>query len=80
MLLFYAIVAFESFYNGAVDIQISDLLTRSQCKVSDTHVIVKACGPIFVFYRGYSSYSNLNKSLIGKYLLENIQRKRKLIK
>ena len=30
----------------AVDIQIWALLTRSQCKVSDTQVTVKACGPL----------------------------------
>ena len=28
------------------DIQILALLTRSQCKVSDTQVTVKACGPL----------------------------------
>ena len=37
------------FYNGAVDMQICALLTRSQCKVSDTQVTVKACGPLVYF-------------------------------
>ena len=32
--------------NMAVDMQICDLLTRIQCKVSDTQVTVKACGPL----------------------------------
>ena len=32
----------------AVDIQIWALLTRSQCKVSDTQVTVKACGPLVI--------------------------------
>ena len=31
---------------GAVDIQIWALLTWSQCKISDTQVTVKACGPL----------------------------------
>ena len=39
-------VDFYLFYDGAVDIQICALLTRSQCKVSDTQVTVKACGPL----------------------------------
>ena len=34
--------------NGAVDMQICALLTRSQCKVSDTQVTVKACGPLVI--------------------------------
>ena len=34
------------FYDGVVDIQIWALLTRSQCKVSDTQVTVRACGPL----------------------------------
>ena len=43
MLLSDTIVDFHLFYDGAVDIQIWALLTRSQCKVSDTQVTVKAC-------------------------------------
>ena len=39
-------VDFHLFYDGAVDIQIWTLLTRSQCKVSDTRVTVMACGPL----------------------------------
>ena len=45
MLFSYAIVDFHLFYDGAVDIQMSPL-TRSQCKVSDTQVTIKACGPL----------------------------------
>ena len=46
MLLSDIIVVFHLFYDGAIDIQIWALLTRSQCKVSDTQVTVKACGPL----------------------------------
>ena len=46
MLLSYTLVDFRLFYDGAVDIQIWALLTKSQCKVSDTQVTVKACGPL----------------------------------
>ena len=46
MLLSNTIVDFHLLYDGAVDIQIWALLTRSQCKVSDTQVTVKACGPL----------------------------------
>ena len=46
MLLTYLIVDFHLFYHGAVDIQIWALLTRSRCKVSDTQVTGKACGPL----------------------------------
>ena len=52
MLLSDTIVDFHLFYDGAVDIQIRVLLTRSQCKVSDTQVTVKAHGPlVFVCLR-----------------------------
>ena len=34
------------FYDVAVDMQVWSLLTRSQCRVSDTQVTVKACGPL----------------------------------
>ena len=47
MLITYSIIDFHLFYDGAADIQICALLTRSQCKVSDTQVIVKACGLLF---------------------------------
>ena len=30
--------------------QICALLTRIQCKVSDTQVTVKACGPLILYY------------------------------
>ena len=33
-------------YYGAADMQIWALLTRSQCRVSDTQVTVKALGPL----------------------------------
>ena len=46
ILLSDTIVDFHLFYDRAVDIQICALLTRSQCKVSDTQVTVKACGPL----------------------------------
>ena len=46
MLLSDTIVDFHLFYDRAVDIQIWALLTRSQCKVSDTQVTVKARGPL----------------------------------
>ena len=46
MLLSYTIVDFHLFYDGAVDMQIWAPPTRSQCKVCDTQVTVKACGPL----------------------------------
>ena len=46
MLLSYTMVDYHLSYDGAVDIQISTLMTRSQFKVSDTQVTVKACGPL----------------------------------
>ena len=46
MLLSYTMVDYHLSYDVAVDIQISTLMTRSQCKVSDTQVTVKACGPL----------------------------------
>ena len=49
MLLSYTMVDFHLFYDGAVDIQIWALLTRSQCKASDTQVTVKACWPLVFF-------------------------------
>ena len=50
MLLSYTIVDFDFYYNnGAVNMQICTLLTRIQCKVSDTQVTVKACGPLVLY-------------------------------
>ena len=47
MLLSIQLLIFIYYNNGAVDMQICALLTRIQCKVSDTQVItVKACGPL----------------------------------
>ena len=54
MLLSDTIVDFHLSYDGAVDIQILALLTRSQCKVSDTQVTVKAHGPLVGYYVGNS--------------------------
>ena len=42
----YTIIDYHLFYDWAVDIQIWAPLTRSQCKVSDTQVTVKACGSL----------------------------------
>ena len=42
-----ATVVFYLFYDGAADMQIWALLTRSQCRVSDTQVTIKALGPLF---------------------------------
>ena len=52
---------FSLFYDGAVDIQIWALLTRSPCKVSDTQVTVKACGPLVneknIIFHGSDQYT-----------------------
>ena len=50
MLLSYTIVDFY-YYNGAVDMQICTPLTRSQCKVSDTQVIVRPVGLLLSKYQ-----------------------------
>ena len=42
MLHFYAIVEFYLFYDGAVNMQIWSLLTRSQYRVFDTQVTAKS--------------------------------------
>ena len=47
MLLSYTMVDFPLFYDGAVDIQIRALLTRSQCKVSDTQGPLRPVGLLF---------------------------------
>ena len=52
----------------AVDIEIWALLTRSQCKVSDTQVTVKACGPLVlridsnIYYYFYQRYMNRQRT------------------
>ena len=46
MLHSYATLDFHLFYDGAADIQLCALLTRSQCRVSDIQVTVKALGPL----------------------------------
>ena len=62
MLLSYTIVDFYFYYsNGAVNMQICTLLTRIQCKVSDTEVTVKACGPLVKMTQGHR-YSKLKKT------------------
>ena len=48
MLNSYAIVDIYLFYDGAVDMQIWALLTRKQCRVSDTKVTDKAHGPLVI--------------------------------
>ena len=57
MLLSYIIVDFYLYYNnGAVDMQICTLLTKIQCKVSDTQVTVKACGPLVLDRRSHGGW------------------------
>ena len=51
MLLTYSIVVFHMFYDGAVDIQICALLTRSWFKVSDNQVTLTACGPLGYIFK-----------------------------
>ena len=46
MLFYSAIFHFYLFYDGRVHMQLRVLLTRSQCRVPDTHVTVKAYGPL----------------------------------
>lgn len=46
MLLSYAVVGFYLSYDGATGMQICVLLTRSQCRVSDTQVTISVCGPL----------------------------------
>ena len=72
MLLSYTIVDFDFYYNnGAVTMQICTLLKRIQCKVSDTQVTVKACGPLvclqFTFLYIYSNTSNQDAHSLGFY-------------
>ena len=42
----YVTVDIHLFYDVAANMQMLALLTRSQCRVSDTHVTVKALGPL----------------------------------
>ena len=60
MLLTYSIVDFHLFYDGAVDIQKLDLLTRSQCKVSDAQVTVR---PVGLFFQKLPSFVTLRQTL-----------------
>ena len=41
-----SIVDFHLFYDGLVVMQLRTLLTRSQCRVSDTQITVKAHVPL----------------------------------
>ena len=50
MLLSNAIVDYFFLNDVAVDMQIWALLTRSWCRVSDTQVTVKACGPLVLSF------------------------------
>ena len=52
ILLSDTIIDFHLFYDGAIDMQKRALLTRSQCKVSDTQVTVKAHGPLVCWWDG----------------------------
>ena len=61
-------MVFYSFYDGAVDMQIWVLLTRSQCKVSDSQVTVKACGHLITWT--LSLAGNLS---IGQTCLDDVQ-------
>ena len=60
MLNSYTIVDFQLFYDGAVDIQIRALLKRSQGKVSDTQMTVKACGPLVCLTREFFDHLETN--------------------
>ena len=71
MLLSYTMLDFHLFYDGAVDIQICALLTRSHCKVSDTQVTVKACGPLVsLFNRIQASFLKKDYQSIDTLQLE----------
>ena len=63
MLLSYTIVDFDFYYNnGAVYMQMCTLLTGIQCKVSDTQVTVKACGPLVIYLQKTQNSYKVNKS------------------
>ena len=62
MLFSYTSVDFHLFYDEAVDIQLWALLTRTQFKVSDTQVTIKACGPLV--YGRYVYLSHVCKCYI----------------
>ena len=74
MLLSYNIIVdFHLFYYGAVDIQICALLTRFQCKVSDTQVTVRACGLLDNIY--FSKRKFLET--VNKCASQNVERRNK---
>ena len=52
MQLSSAIVDFYVFYDGPIDMQIKGLLTRSECRASDTRVDVKACWSLVFYWWG----------------------------
>ena len=49
---FYAIANFDLFNDGSVDLQMWVLLTKSEFRVFDTQVAIKACGPLILFQSG----------------------------
>ena len=65
-----AIVDFYLFYDGSDELQIWTLLTRNQCWVSDTQVIINARGPLFYFQEckawvkkfKYPAYDSINST------------------
>ena len=70
MLPTYNIVDFHLFYDGAVDIQIWAPLRRSQWKVSDTQVTVKACRPLVFFI--LTVYHIYSLSFIVRIFFQNL--------
>ena len=72
MLLSYATVDFYLFYNGAVDLQICTLLTRS--KVSDTQVTLRPVD-LLVFFLPMNYLFAINgyklKFLVNEIVVDN---------
>ena len=63
MLLSYAIVDFYLFHDGASDMQIWALLTVCQCRVSDTQVTFRACGPLVKIINISNIFNNVNHQI-----------------
>ena len=72
MLLSYTIVDLHLFYDGAVEIQILAPLTRSHCKVSDTQVTVKVCGPLVITLIKYQNRISTAEINPYQYLLYRV--------
>ena len=68
MQLSSVIVVFNSFYDGLVDMQIWAPVTRSQCKVSDIQVTIKAFGPLIY----YTFTNEIDILLVGNLPLSKI--------